>query len=171
MPVHQLAYYIPPELEQGIISGALKQFGSVVRDNKGHIVKHLKEVNLPQKNSPAALQAIKAHPIIAAGIGAAVVAGGAATVYFVKKKREKEYRANTPECILNFEKSLKQYLKAVRKGNLDEKTIDDLLTSLEAIEASENGEQMSIELSTKDLKSLVNMIYNFIKIKNSQKVF
>lgn len=166
MPIQQFAYDIPNDIAVGIMKGIYKRFGGVVRDAKtGAIVKHLKEVELPkQKRTGGALmQAVKQHPVAAIGIGIGAAAGGALTAYAVKKKKENEYKKNSPECVIDFEKSLKAYLKAVRKGKLDEKTIDRLMADLEAIKEADVEENISLELSTSELKQLVNMIYDYTK--------
>lgn len=166
MPIQQFAYDIPNEIAIGIMKGMYKRFGGVVRDAKtGAIVKHLKEVEVPKPKSGggAIVQAVKSHPVAAVGIGVGVAASGALTAYAVKKKKEKEYKKNSPECVIKFEKSLKAYLKAVRKGNLDEKTIDRLIADLESIKEADAEEKISLELSTAELKQLVNMIYDYTK--------
>lgn len=164
MPIQQIAYDIPSDLALGIVKGTYKRFGGVVRDSStGAIVKHLKEAEIPKKGGRAILKVIKRHPIAAIGIGATVTIGSAATSYVVKKKKEKRDKSNTPECVLNFEKSLKKYLKAVRKGTLDERTIDKLMDDLNQIGESDGGEQISLDFSTKELGSLVNMIYDYTR--------
>ncbi len=165
MPIQQFAYDIPNDIAIGIMKGMYKRFGGVVRDaNTGAIVKHLKEVEVPKTKSGGALvQAVKSHPVATAGIGIAVAVGGAVTAYAVKKKKDDEYKKNSPECVVKFEKSLKAYLKTLRKGNLDEKTIDRLIVDLEAIKDEDAEEKISFELSTAELKQLVNMIYDYTK--------
>ena len=166
MPIQQFAYDIPNDIAIGIMKGIYKRFGGIVRDAKtGAIVKHLKEVELPteKKAGSAIMQAVKQHPVAAIGIGVGVAAGTALTAYAVKKKKENEYKKNSPECVIKFEKSLKAYLKAVRKGTLDEKTIDRLMADLEAIKEADAEEKISLELSTAELKQLVNMIYDYTR--------
>ena len=165
MPIKQVAYNIPPNLAIGIMSGVYKRFGGIVRNAKtGEIVKHLKEVEVPTKKAGSAvMHAIKKHPVTAIGIGVVATATTATIGYVVKKKREKEYKDNSPNCIIKFDKSLKRYLKAVRKGTLDEKTIDNLIKSLDRIMNDENGEQIALELSKTELKQLVKMIYDYTK--------
>ena len=166
MPIQQFAYDIPNDIAIGIMKGIYKRFGGVVRDAKtGVIVKHLKEVDLSaeKKASNVIVQTVKQHPVATIGIGVAVAAGTALTTYAVKKRKENEYKKNSPECVINFEKSLKKYLKAVRKGALDEKIIDKLIVDLEAIKEADTEEQILLELSTAELKQLVNMIYDYTR--------
>ena len=76
MAIKQIAYYVPPEIEAGLIKGIYKQFGGVIRNKKtGAIVKHLDEV--PIKKDNALIGAVKNHPVAAVTIGA-VIAGGLA---------------------------------------------------------------------------------------------
>ena len=166
MQVQQFAYDIPDDIAVGIMKGIYKRFGGVVRDAKtGVIVKHLKEVEVPveKKAGGTMLQTVKQHPIATIGISVGMSVGAALTAYGVKNKKENEYKKNSPECVIKFEKSLKAYLKAVRKGALDEKTIDRLMVDLEAIKEVGAEEKISLELSTAELKQLVNMIYDYTR--------
>jgi uncharacterized protein (DUF697 family) len=165
MPIKQLTYYIPPNLEIGIMSGIYKRFGGVVRNAKtGEIVKHLNEVGEPTKKAGSAvMQAIKKHPVATIGIGVVATATTATISYFVKKKKEKEYKTNSPKCIIKFDTSLQKYIRAVRKGTLDEKIIDNLMKSLDRIMEDENGEKIVVELSKTELKQLVDIVYDYTK--------
>ena len=168
MPIQQFAYDIPNDIAIGIMKGVYKRFGGVVRDaNTGVIVKHLKEIELPvpaeKKPGGVIIQAVKQHPVVAVGVSLAVAAGTALTTYVVKKKKENEYKKNSPECVINFEKTLKTYLKAVRKGTLDEIIIDKLMADLEVIKETDAEETISVELSTAELKQLVNLIYDYTR--------
>ena len=54
--ITQSTFVIPPEIEAGLRSGDLIQFGGIVRNQLGHIVKHLKEVPLPAADENALRQ-------------------------------------------------------------------------------------------------------------------
>ncbi len=116
-----------------------------------------------KKAGNALVQAVKQHPVATIGIGVGVAAGGALTAYAVKRKKENEYRKNSPECDIKFEKSFKAYLQAIRKGKLDEKTINRLIADLEVIKEADAEENISFELYTSELKQLVNMIYDYTR--------
>ena len=165
MPIKQVAYEIPADLTIGILKGAYKRFGGVVRDAKtGKIIKHLKEVDVPKKKASGALiQSIKSHPVAAISVGVVASVGIGIAGYCVKRKQDKKYKRTLPKCVVNFDNSLKKYLKAVRNGKLEEKNIDDLMKNLDEIMNSQASEQISLELSNKELKQLVNVIYNYTK--------
>lgn len=162
MPIQQIAYDIPTNIAIGLKTGTYKRFGGVIRNRKtGAIVKHLKEADVPKQAGSAVFQAVKQHPAASIGIGAAVALGGVATACLAKKKREKRGNATQPACISPFEAALKDYLHAIRQGNLNEKAIDRLLEALRAISETENGAQISIRLSTKELNELVRIIADY----------
>jgi len=165
MPIQQFAYDIPDDIAIGLMKGIYKRFGGVVRDaSTGAIVKHLKEVEVPKKTeAKGILKIVKSHPVAAACIGTAAVVGAGVTAYTVAKKQEKDYKRNSPPCIIAFEKTLKNYLKAVRKGELKEKHIDELILRIDNIKELGDEEQISLNLSSKELKQLVSMIYDYTR--------
>lgn len=165
MAIQQIAYEIPNDIALGIAKGLYKRFGGVIRNaENGAIVKHLKEVPVPEKRAGSkALQVAKNHPVAAIGIGLAVVAGTAGTAYFLNKKEERKFKKNSPRCVVTFDKALKKYLRAVRKGILEEKDIDDLLKSIEKIKTLGDEEHITLDLSSDELKQLVNMIYDYTR--------
>lgn len=162
MPVLQTAYYIDDESYKKVLSGELQQFGTVLR-NGGKIVKHLKEVPVPQQGKEVAQKAakkqgkavwhiVKEHKAI--GVGVAVAAGGAVTYAIQSKKEEKEIQRE--KDIKAFEKALKSYLGAIQKGKLSLKIINNLMDSIEILENNK-----SIKLSKGELNVFVDMIYNY----------
>lgn len=165
MAIQQIAYEIPNDIALGIAKGLYKRFGGVIRNaENGEIVKHLREVPVPEKRAGSkALQAAKNHPVAAIGIGLAVVAGTAMTACFLNKKEERMFKKNSPKCVVAFDRALKKYLRTVRKGTLEEKDIDDLLMSIEEIKTLGDDEHITLDLSSGELKQLVNMIYDYTR--------
>ena len=165
MAIQQIAYEIPNDLALGIAKGLYKRFGGVIRNaENGEIVKHLREVPVPEKRAGSkALQAAKNHPVVAIGIGLAVVAGTAMTACFLNRKEERKFKKNSPKCVVAFDGALKKYLRAVRKGALEEKDIDDLLMSIEEIKTFGDDEHITLDLSSGELKQLANMIYDYTR--------
>ena len=45
MVINSINLVIPNDIQRGLESGIYKQFGSVIRNNKGQIIKHLKAVD------------------------------------------------------------------------------------------------------------------------------
>lgn len=162
MAVVQEAFDIPANIMTKILAGEYRRIGGVVRyangPHKGQIVKHLKPVDLKtaeqaQGVGVKAIQFAKKnkYALIIAGIGTGVAAAGAG-IYHKIKIRE-------PEVVSTFRITLKDYISAIRSGNLDMKDIDNLMVSLEKLKKHKDYEKISIQLSTEELDILVNKIY------------
>ncbi|WP_067800326.1 hypothetical protein [Actinomadura formosensis] len=156
----QSTFIIPPEIEAGLLSGDLIQYGGIVRNQLGQIVKHLKEVQLPVSNEAAAARvaAVLKNPrvfIPTLVVGAAVIAGGAA--FATARKRKK---AAVPECVERYNASLGTYLEAVHEGRLEADIIDQLISALDAVVAysDENGDSISLDFSTEQAAMLVQIV-------------
>jgi hypothetical protein len=78
---------------------------------------------------------------------AAVVGGG--VTYLVKKRKGSKLVPveDLPECITNFDASLRAYIEAGREGALDAQMVERLLEDLDAIKAfSDGGNKVKISL-------------------------
>lgn len=140
---------IPPDIEIGLLAGTLKLFGGTVREaDSGRIVRHLKSA-VPSTEQVEQV-ARKLNPKIAVPVVAATVAVGGAAAYLVSKWRAKAARLvadNRPECVANFESSLREYVEAGRTGALTAEVVDRLITDLDALKAfSESGNEVRISL-------------------------
>jgi hypothetical protein len=160
----QVTFFVPPEIEAGLLCGDLIQYGGVVRDRSGEIVTHLKDVQLPAGGKKAAAQvaAMLKNPrvfIPTLVAGAAVVAG---TWYAAARRRK---LAVVPECVERYNNSLSAYLEAVQEGRLDADIIDHLISDLDAVVAysDENGNKISLDFSTKQAAILVEIVVNSTK--------
>lgn len=140
---------IPPDIELGLLAGTLKLFGGTVREaDSGRIVRHLKSA-VPSTEQVEQV-ARKLNPKIAVPVVAATVAVGGAAAYLVSKRRAKAARLvadNRPECVANFESSLRDYVDAGRTGALTADIVDRLITDLDALKAfSDSGNDVKISL-------------------------
>ena len=108
------------EIQKGLESGIYKQFGSVIRNNKGQIIKHLRAVDL-SKDTANKLIGNKAIKI--GLIGAGVLAVGGVGYYGYRS-----IQMNSVSKTLI--KRLTQYLITAQKGELTEKDIDKFLNFL-----------------------------------------
>lgn len=164
MAIVQEAYDIPTDIWTKILTGEYKRVGGIVRHangtHKGQIVKHLKPIDLPtakqsQSFGVKALQYVKNNKkgfiILGAGTGIALVGSG---IYYKVKNHE-------PKIIVDFRLSLRRYLDAIRKGNLNLDEINNLMDSLETMKFHKNYEEFTIRLSAEDLGILVNRIYEY----------
>lgn len=138
---------IPPDIELGLLAGTLKLFGGTVREaDTGRIVKHLKSA-MP---SPEQVEQVarKLNPKVAVPVVAATVVVGGAATYLITKKRTKAARLaaeRRPECVADFESSLRKYLEAGRTGALTADIVDRLLTDLEVLKAfADSGNEVKI---------------------------
>lgn len=174
MAIAQDAFFIPDDIATGLATGLYRRIGSVVRyavgSNKGQIVKHLKPIDLKaaeqaQGVGAKALQFVKGHKkgtIITVAIAAATGTG----IYVYNKVKNHE-----PKVVSEFRASLRVYIDAIRKGDMDVEKINSLMDSLEKLKAHKDYKKISIQLTTEDLEILVGRIYDYtIKLANDNKV-
>jgi len=176
--ISQQTFIIPPEIETGLLSGDLVQWGGIVRNLSGQIVKHLKEVKMPEAaGESAAVRAaasgmtsrmkfvsnFKNPWVIIPATTAVAVAAGAAVYVAVKKYRE-DSSADVPPVVVSYNSSLKTYLEAVREGRLDENIIGTLISDLDAVMAyADEGGSISLDFSSKHAETLVGIVVDSTK--------
>ena len=66
-----------------------------------------------------------------------------------------------PKVVTEFRASLKSYIDAIRKGEMDIDKINNLMSSLEALKADKNYSKISIQLTSEELDVLVGRIYEY----------
>ena len=169
MKIAQVSLAVPDEIYEGILAGTLEIAAGVVRDNKGVIRKHLPKVAVQAKDSAAKaakngagiVQAVKKNPGVAIAAGAVVaVSGGVAYLaHHVKQKK----MTKQEECVADFQKALKAYLKAAKTGKLNEKVVDDLLVALENAQNSKAGDAVMLSIPAKQLNDLISSIFDYTK--------
>lgn len=160
MMVEQPLLLVPPEIELGLLEGTLKLFGSVVREaDTGRIYKHLTELVPSPEKTEEALKSMKLNPkVVISVVAVAAVVGGGVT-YLVKKRKDSQLVPveDLPECITNFDTSLRAYIDAGREGALGAEIVDRLLENLDAIKTfSDEGTEVRISLD--DLVPLFEMV-------------
>jgi len=164
MAVVQEAFYIPSDIMTKILTGEYRRIGGVVRyavgPHKGQIVKHLKPVdmngaenvrNLGAKLLPFIKKNKRTVLVAAIGTGALLAGGG---IYY-------RYKTNEPKAMRRFRNALKEYLEAVRGGDLEVEKIDRLMSAIEELQSHKDYKKFSIQLSTEELEVLVNRLYDF----------
>lgn len=148
---------MPAEIELGLREGTLTLFGSVVREaDTGRIYTHLTDlVPNPEKVQEAAKK-MKVNSKVVISVAVAAFLGSGVT-YLVKKRKDCNLVKDTPECIKNFDVSLRAYIAAGREGALDAKIVERLLEDLDAIKAfADAGNEVKISLD--DMVPLFNMV-------------
>ena len=120
MFIKKINLVIPNDIQKGIESGIYKQFGSIIRNNKGQIIKHLKAVDL-SKDTANKLVGNKAVKMSLVGAGVVAVGGVAYFGYHTIRMN------NLTKSLI---KRLTQYLIIAQKGELTEKDVDKFLNFL-----------------------------------------
>jgi len=168
MKLAQVTLAVPDDLYAGIVNGYLELAG-LVKDRNHVIRKHLPRVAdiVPKKNaakkmkSSSAIQVLKNNKGIAIGVGI-VVAVGTGVAYAVHSIKEKKAE-KVEECVENFQKALKTYLKATKSGKLNGKVVDSLLDALAEVEKSKAGNSVMLSIPSSQLNELINSIFDYTK--------
>ena len=134
--IQQVAFDIPKEIALGLASGEYVQYGGVVRDAAGHIVKHLEpadvsnDVNKAIQVAAQAIQLAKENKKTAIGVLAVAgvaAAGGAVYAGVTHLQHKKEERARKT-AMDDFNAAFSEYLKALGNSELTVEKIDELET-------------------------------------------
>lgn len=165
MTIVQEAFFIPNDIKTGLATGLLRRIGGVVRyasgPKKGQIFKHLEPVNLKAAEQVQnvgvnrALKFVKQHKkgtLIA--LASAATIGTSIWVYHKIKNHE-------PKVVTDFRNSLRVYIEAIRKGQMDIEKINDLMESLGKLKEHRDYEKIGIQLTTGELEVLVGRIYEY----------
>jgi hypothetical protein len=158
--------YIPPEIEAGLINGGLFRNGGVIRDHStGSIVRHLEEVPGPVNSQEAVGRVavnLKRPGVIITVAALSVVALGATALIAARRQKQTD-KPEVPECVENYNASLRAYLEAVREGSLDADIISQLIFDLDAVKAYSVNGSIAIYFSTKQSGTLVNLVVDYTR--------
>lgn len=182
--IQQVAFDVPKEIALGLASGEYVQYGGVVRDAAGHIVKHLEpadvsnDVNKAIQVAAQAIQLAKENKKTAIGVLAVAgvaAAGGAVYAGVTHLQHKKEERARKT-AMDDFNAAFSEYLKALGNSELTVEKIDELENAISALSGSEKG--CTIEIESEQFKSLVKSVRDYTErlskansAKNSNVVF
>lgn len=155
----QPVLHVPTEIQTLLLDGTLSRIGGVVRwSDSGRICAFLKEVDLPAPEvAPKALIARltsaskRQYALVIAGAGVVLLGGAFAASYVTKKQAAVRAVAaeEMPECVTNFETSLRAYVDAARAGALDAAVLDELIVDLDSVKAfMEDGNEVLISLDS-----------------------
>lgn len=165
--IQQVAFAIPKEIALGLASGEYVQYGGVVRDAAGHIVKHLEPVDVSNDVNKAiqvaaqAIQLAKENKKTAIGVLAVAgvaAAGGAVYAGVTHLQHKKEERARKT-AMDDFNAAFSEYLKALGNSELTVEKIDELENAISALSGSEKG--CTIEIESEQFKSLVKSVRDY----------
>lgn len=167
--IQQVAFDVPKEIALGLASGEYVQYGGVVRDAAGHIVKHLEpadvsnDVNKAIRVAAQAIQLAKENKKTAIGVLAVAgvaAAGGAVYAGVTHLQHKKEERARKT-AMDDFNAAFSKYLKALGNSELTVEKIDELENAISALSGSEKG--CTIEIESEQFKSLVKSVRDYTK--------
>lgn len=182
--IQQVAFDVPKEIALGLASGEYVQYGGVVRDAAGHIVKHLEpadvsnDVNKAIQVAAQAIQLAKENKKTAIGVLAVAgvaAAGGAVYAGVTHLQHKKEERARKT-AMDDFNAAFSEYLKALGDSELTVEKIDELENAISALSGSEKG--CTIEIESEQFKGLVKSVRDYTErlskansVKSSNVVF
>lgn len=172
MAIRPVYFEIPADIEAQLAIGDLVLYGGVVRDPGGRIVKHLREIALPDADDVVGragaitkklTQSIHLTDLrlIAGAIVVGVVAIGG-TVYYLSRK-SKRPRPGVPEPVTNYNAALTSYIKAVQDGSLDAEIIERLISALDAGKEYADDGRIVLDSSTEQAEQLVNLVIDYTK--------
>lgn len=168
MKLAQVTLAVPDDIYADVMKGTLEIAG-LVKDNKHIIRKHLprvadavpKEKAVKKVKTANVMQVLKNNKGIAIGIGT-VAAIGAGAVYIIHSKKEKKM-VQVEESVVDFQKALKNYLKATKCERLNSTVVDALLDALKEVEKSKIGDSVMLAIPASQLNQLINSIFDYTK--------
>lgn len=160
--IQQVAFEVPTEIALGLATGKYVQWGGVVRDGAGHIVKHLKPADVQNGANKAlqiadqAAQLAKQNKKVAiaalAVAGVAAVGGGIyAGMTHVRHSKEDAMRKKQ---MADFNSAFSEYLKALGDGELTIEMIDRLEGAITALNDGKEG--FTVEIKGEQLRILLS---------------
>lgn len=165
--IQQVAFDVPKEIALGLASGEYVQYGGVVRDAAGHIVKHLEpadvsnDANKAMQVAAQAIQLAKENKKAAIGVLAiaGVAAAGGAVYAGVTHLQHKKKKRARKTALDDFNAAFSEYLKALGNSELTVEKIDELENAISALSGSEKD--CTIEIESEQFKSLVKSVRDY----------
>lgn len=165
--IQQVAFEVPAEIAVGLATGKYVQWGGVVRDGAGHIVRHLKPADVQNGANKAlriadqAVQLAKQNKKVAiaafAVAGVAAVGGGVyAGVTCVRHSKEDALRKKR---MADFSSAFSEYLKALGDGELTIEMIDRLEDAITALNGGKEG--FTVEIKGEQFEDIVKSVRDY----------
>lgn len=168
MPVTNVQFYIPPNLAEGIATGSLKLYGTVVRDvTTGQIVKHLKPATVEDganKAQELAKQMVgvartNKKVAIAAGAAAGVLVLGGGVYAAVKGHKNRKIKKERDAKLQHFNDALSAYIGELNEGELHVETLDALQDAMAGLE-SPDGKTV-VEIGGDQFATIVDSVRDY----------
>lgn len=159
MPVMNVNLVLDDATYAGVKAGIYELGGLVKNADNKRLKKHLPTVvDATKEGAAKAIDMIREHKKGLLVIGGVLIVGGAvagAVTYISQKDKIKAKK--------KFGETLEVYLNAAKEGTLTSNLIDDLLASIEIVSKFSKDGAVPINLTSKQLYSLFNSIYDFTK--------
>ena len=159
MPVMNVNLVLDDATYAGVKAGIYELGGLVKNADNKRVKKHLPTVvDATKEGAAKAIDMIREHKKGLLVIGGVLIVGGAvagAVTYISQKDKVKAKK--------KFGETLEVYLNAAKEGTLTSNLIDDLLASIEIVSKFSKDGAVPINLTSKQLYSLFNSIYDFTK--------
>ena len=156
MPVVNVNLVLDEATYKGVMAGALELCG-MVKDQKHRVRKHLPTVFDSAKEGAAkAIDIVRNHKKELLIVGGLVIVGGVVvgTVSYFTQKEKRQAKKH-------FGKSFQVYLDAAQNGTLTIDILDTLIADLDTIAKLHKEEDVTINISAKNLTTLLNSIYEY----------
>lgn len=159
MPVMNVNLVLDDATYAGVKAGIYELGGLVKNADNKRVKKHLPTVvDATKEGAAKAIDMIREHKKGLLVIGGVLIVGGAvagAVTYISQKDKIKAKK--------KFSETLEVYLNAAKEGTLTSNLIDDLLASIEIVSKFSKDGAVPVNLTSKQLYSLFNSIYDFTK--------
>ena len=159
MPVMNVNLVLDDATYAGVKAGIYELGGLIKNADNKRVKKHLPTVvDATKEGAAKAIDMIREHKKGLLVIGGVLIVGGAvvgAVTYISQKDKIKAKK--------KFGETLEVYLNAAKEGTLTSNLIDDLLASIEIVSKFSKDGAVPINLTSKQLYSLFNSIYDFTK--------
>ena len=165
MPVQQIAFDIPPVIASKLLTGEYIQWGGIVRDQAGRIVKHLKPVQVERAGEQAMdiAKAVKSiarnnkNAVIVVGftVATAAIAGGAAVYQHIRRSKQNAV------AFSEINEALAAYMSAIDEGSLSVEKLDKAIAAIDAVIERIGGEGVKVEIEGETFANLVRVIRDY----------
>ena len=107
-------------------------------------------------------RSVKKHKAVVIGVGVVTtLVGVGAYTYHTWKVHKK---AAVEESFADFQKSLTEYLKASKNGELNAEVVDNILNALDVLENKEFEGNMRLMISSSQLTALISIIFAYTEL-------
>ena len=159
MPIVNVNLILDDATYAGVKSGVLELCGMAKEIDSKKVRKHVPAVlDATKEGAAKAIDILREHKKGLSIMGGVLVVGGAivgATSYILQKDKIKAKK--------KFAENLDTYLKSAQDGTLTVEIVENLIASLESVSKFSGNGSIPINLSSKQLKTLFNSIYDFTK--------